>query len=62
MISKKDEIPQSRKYYVKPKIEKVNLVAEEAVISFCKVSSNNGPNGGGCKPRGNACINSGQGS
>ena len=62
MLSKKDEIPQSRKYYVKPKIEKVNLVAEEAVISFCKVSSNNGPTGAGCKLTGAACINQALGS
>jgi hypothetical protein len=62
MISKKDEISQNRKFYVKPKMEQVKLVAEEAVITFCKVSSNNGPTGAGCKPHGSACINANQGS
>jgi hypothetical protein len=61
-MSKKNEISQNRKYYVKPKIEQVKLVAEEAVITFCKVSSNNGPTGAGCKPTGHACINQAQGS
>lgn len=54
MISKKNEIPQSRKYYVKPKIEQVKLVAQEAVLLSCKMpSAGGGPAKRNCKLTGN---------
>jgi|GEM_PF-3057471 len=54
----KSEKPQSRKSYVKPKIEQVNLVAEEAVLQSCKSpGAGGGPGTRNCKQWANTpCV------
>jgi hypothetical protein len=43
--------PVARKPYVKPKVEQVRLVLEEAVLGFCKGVQANGANvSGPCFP------------
>jgi len=57
-MNKKNEIPKNRKYYSKPKIEQVNLVAEEAVLQSCKSpGAGGGPQTRNCKQYGNPCFN-----
>jgi hypothetical protein len=58
MINKKNKLPQNRKHYIKPKVEQVKLVAEEAVLASCKApSAGAGPGGkNNCRVKGVPCV------
>jgi hypothetical protein len=38
---------QKKKKYVKPEVTEIKLDAKCAVLGFCKISGDNGPNGDG---------------
>ena len=38
-----DTINENRKPYIKPQIERVMLVPDEAVLAICKIGSDTGP-------------------
>jgi hypothetical protein len=59
-MTKKGRI--QKKPYSNPKIAKVNLKSEEAVLTACKVDSQASPlgtNAGGCKWHGSNCASLG---
>lgn len=37
-----------KKQYQKPKVSKINLMAEEAVLKHCKTNNTEGPSGSAC--------------
>lgn len=45
----------ARAPYVAPRLEVVSLVADEAVLGFCKQNGTNGPGGRNCR-QGGACV------
>ena len=49
-MSKKGENIKGRKSYQRPQLERVKLVLEEAVLSFCKANAGDpaGKKGAGC--------------
>ena len=60
----KIEVKAPRRVYNKPQLERVHLIAEEAVLTVCKTSTGGGPYGQGqapfCKnPGGQNCFEDG---
>jgi len=55
-MTSRTETKTTRKQYNKPKLERVKLVAEEAVLTGCKVTSTSpGPTGTRCTTTANKC-------
>ncbi|NWF76345.1 MAG: hypothetical protein HXY53_07255 [Nitrospirae bacterium] len=59
-MSGKTEFNFERKNYVKPQIEQVKLVSDEAVLQTCKRGGENGPGEKNCKRGFQACYQKGR--
>ena len=56
-IIQQEYIEETRKHYQKPRIERITLVPEEAILAFCKSTSGAGPFNPCSQPT--ACIDIG---
>ena len=44
----KEKSEEQRKPYLKPEVRKITLIAEEAILGFCKASGGTGPAASSC--------------
>ena len=51
--------PEEKKPYRKPRLKRVALRPEEAVLGGCKTASSSGPSGAVCEPVGVNCSTAG---
>ena len=56
-MTKKTKTSTIRKLYSKPQLERVQLIAEEAVLLACKTGNNLGPGEKNCNPGIADCYN-----
>jgi hypothetical protein len=52
MEEKEEERPAEKRPYRKPRLKRVALRPEEAVLGGCKTASSSGPSGAVCEPLG----------
>jgi hypothetical protein len=50
---------KQRKPYIKPKVMRVPLRPQEAVLAACKIQSGNGPTGNHCRQGSTPCMSLG---
>lgn len=51
-INRESGMKEQKKQYVRPRLERVELVVQETVLTFCKAPGDSGPMVGACQQSG----------